>query len=83
MKKFAGILGLAAGATMILSSAAFALDSSVEAMTKPGTHKFYVNCTGKQDFVDQAEGSDATDAQAKVAAKAGGTCWPVWQGLEG
>jgi len=83
MKKFASVLGMAAGATMLISAGAFALDSNFDNMSKAGSHQFYVWCTGKADYVEAAEGTDAKDAQAKVAAKAGGTCWPVWQGLAG
>ncbi len=49
MKKTIGILGMAAGAAMMLSGAAFALDSSFGAMSKAGTHKFIVVCTGAPD----------------------------------
>lgn len=83
MKKFAGIVGLAAGATMLLTAGAFALDSNFDTMSKAGKHQFYVWCTGKADYVESADGSNAKDAQAKIAAKAGNNCWPVWQGMEG
>lgn len=83
MKKTIGILGLVAGAAMMLSSAASALDSSFDAQSKAGTHKFYVWCTGGADSEQTAEGANAAEAQATLAASAGGNCWPVWQGLEG
>lgn len=82
MKKTIGILGLAAGA-MMLSSAALALDSSFDAMSKAGEHKFYVWCTGGPDREASQQGSNAKEAQAALAASAGNNCWPVWQGLEG
>tara|TARA_R110000824_G_scaffold390760_23_gene588097 strand:+ start:11237 stop:11479 length:243 start_codon:yes stop_codon:yes gene_type:complete len=80
MKKMVGILGLAFGASMMVSSAAFALDSSFDAMSKAGKHSFYVWCTGGGSSVKSAEGANAKEAQAKLAT---GNCWPVWQGLEG
>lgn len=83
MKKTIGILGMAAGAAMMLSSAASALDSSFDAMSKSGTHKFYVWCTGGADSETTQQGANATEAQAAAAAAAGGNCWPIWQGLEG
>ena len=82
MNKLAGGLGLVAGAMMLMSGNAFALDSSWDALSKAGKHQFYVWCTGRDDYEESAEGSDAKDAQAKVAASAGDTCWPVWQGLQ-
>lgn len=82
MKKTIGILGMAAGALM-LSSTAFALDSSFDAMSKSGTHKFYVWCTGGADSEATQQGANAKEAQEALAASAGGNCWPVWQGLEG
>jgi hypothetical protein len=49
-----------------------------------GTHKFYVWCSGINDYLATAESSNAEDAQMKLynAAKAAGrpACWPVWQG---
>ena len=81
MKKVFGILGMAAGATMLMSAGAMALDSSFDAMSKAGKHQFYVWCTGKDDYVEAADGSNAKVAQAKLAAKAGNNCWPVWQGM--
>ena len=78
MKKTIGILGIAVGATMMLASAATALDSSFDAMSKSGTHKFYVWCTGGADSEQTADGANAKEAQAKLAASAGNNCWPVW-----
>ena len=81
MKKFvAGALGLAA-ASMMMSGPAFALDSSYEAMSKSGTHQFYVWCTGKADSQTTADGATMEEAQASVASKVGNSCWPIWQGL--
>ncbi len=80
MKKITGILGMAAGAVMLMSAPAIALDSSFDAMSKSGKHQFYVWCTGAADSVKTADGSDAKDAQAKLATA---SCWPVWQGLAG
>ena len=82
MKKMVKIVGLALGASMMVSSA-FAMDSSFDAMSKAGTHSFYVWCTGGKSSVQTADGSNAKDAQAKLAAKNGNSCWPVWQGLKG
>jgi len=81
MKKVFSVLGMAAGFSMLTTAGAFALDSSYESMSKAGSHQFYVWCTGKDDYVEASEGSDAKDAQAKLAAKAGNNCWPVWQGM--
>jgi len=83
MKKMIGILGLALGAGMFVSSSAFALDSSFDAMSKSGKHSFYVWCTGGKSKVETADGATAKEAQAKLAASNGDSCWPVWQGLEG
>ncbi|MBA4211247.1 MAG: hypothetical protein KF895_13030 [Parvibaculum sp.] len=82
MKKTIGILGLVAGA-MMLSSGAQALDSSFDAMSKAGNHKFYVWCTGGADSETTQQGANAKEAQAAAASAAGNNCWPVWQGLEG
>lgn len=76
-------LGLAFGAAMMFSGAAMALDSSFDAMSKSGKHTFYVWCTGGKSKVETADGSNAKEAQAKLAASAGDSCWPVWQGLAG
>lgn len=50
----------------------------------PGTHQFYVWCAGGTDYMANANGKNAEDAQMKLydAAKANGkaSCWPVWQG---
>jgi hypothetical protein len=82
MKKMVGILGLAL-AVSTLSGSAFAMDSSFDAMSKAGKHTFYVWCTGGKSSVQSADGANAKEAQAKLAASAGNSCWPVWQGLEG
>jgi len=83
MKKIFAISGLAFGATMMIAGAAMALNSNFDAMSKAGKHQFYVWCTGKADYTEAMDGTNAKDAQAKLAAKAGSTCWPVWQGLAG
>jgi len=88
VKRIFAVAGLAVGACMMFTAfvgvgAAMALDSNFDAMSKPGKHQFYVWCTGKADYTEAMEGKDAKDAQAKLAAKAGNTCWPVWQGLAG
>lgn len=81
MKKFlAGALGLAASVAFI-STPALALDSSWEAMSKSGTHQFYVWCTGKADSEQTADGATMEEAQAALASQVGNSCWPVWQGL--
>jgi len=81
MTKFlSGALGLAAGA-VLLTGPALALDSSWDAMSKAGTHQFYVWCTGASDSEQTAEGATMEDAQAKLAAQVGNSCWPIWQGL--
>jgi len=83
MKKIFGIVGLVAGATMMIAGPALALDSSFDAMSKAGKHQFYVQCNGGKSKVETADGANAKEAQAKIAATAGNTCWPVWQGLAG
>ncbi|MDR3499209.1 MAG: hypothetical protein P4L72_08280 [Parvibaculum sp.] len=83
MKKISGIVALAFGASLMMSGAAMALDSSFDAMSKSGKHQFYVWCTGGKSSVQTADGSNAKEAQAKLAASAGNSCWPVWQGLAG
>ncbi|MBN4051789.1 MAG: hypothetical protein COA62_04070 [Rhodobiaceae bacterium] len=80
MKKFAAVVGIAAGLSM-MTAGAMALDSNFDTMSKAGKHQFYVWCTGKDDYVEAADGSDAKDAQSKIAAAAGNNCWPVWQGM--
>ena len=75
---------LAVGAIFLLSaSPGVALDSSYEAMSQSGSHKFYVWCTGKADYESTATGDNAMAAQMMLAKKAGSKCWPVWQGREG
>ncbi|HEX7775953.1 MAG TPA: hypothetical protein VF449_05445 [Parvibaculum sp.] len=83
MKKISGIVALAFGASLMMSGAAMALDSSFDAMSKAGKHQFYVWCTGGKSSVQSADGANAKEAQAKLAASAGNSCWPVWQGLAG
>ena len=86
MNRIFAVTGLVVGASMMLlgvMNAAMALNSNFDAMSKPGKHQFYVWCTGKGDYTETMNGTDAKDAQAKLAAKAGSTCWPVWQGLAG
>jgi hypothetical protein len=50
----------------------------------PGTHQFYVWCSGTPDYTTVERGHSASDAQMKLydeTKKAGKkTCWPVWQG---
>lgn len=78
-------LSAAFGVAVLMSAptASFALDSSFEAMSQSGNHKFYVWCTGKDDYSASESGANAEEAQAAVAKKAGNNCWPVWQGLDG
>ncbi|MBI1262776.1 MAG: hypothetical protein GC184_13740 [Rhizobiales bacterium] len=81
MKKSTGLMGLVFGAAMMVSGSAMALDSSFDAMSKSGTHQFYVWCTGDASSVKTADGANAKEAQAALAAQAGNSCWPIWQGL--
>jgi len=84
MKKFALGLAVVAGMSLAASGGAMAeLKSGWEDMSKSGKHQFYVWCTGKDSYEATADGSNAKDAQAKLASEAGNTCWPVWQGLTG
>ena len=77
-----GLMGLAAGTVMLFAGSASALDSSVEGMEMSGTHQFYVWCTGADDYEATSDGSDWKDAQTNLYnTMAGGTCWPLWQGL--
>ena len=80
MKKFASALIVAAA--FALPTGALALDSSFDAMSQAGNHKFYVWCTGKNDYTANESGDNAKAAQAALARKAGRNCWPVWQGKE-
>ena len=73
---------LAAGFAVAPAQAAEGLDSSFTAMSKSGTHQFYVWCTGKGDSTKSAKGNNAKAAQAALASKVGGRCWPIWQGLK-
>ena len=65
-----------------MPSAARALDITFEAMSKSGTHQFYIVCSGRDNFVRSTSGSNAEEAQLKIARQAGDRCWPVWQGLQ-
>ena len=76
------VSALAVAAMFALPNAAIALDSSFDAMSQSGSHKFYVWCTGKDDYTATQSGDNAKAAQAAVAAKAGSKCWPVLQGLD-
>lgn len=76
------VSALAVAAMFALPNAAIALDSSFDAMSQSGSHKFYVWCTGKDDYTATQSGDNAKAAQAAVAAKAGSKCWHVWQGLD-
>ena len=76
------VTALVAAAIFALPNAAVALNSSFDAMSQSGNHKFYVWCTGKDDYTATQAGDNAKAAQAAVASKAGSKCWPVWQGLE-
>ncbi len=80
MKKTLSALVLAAA--FALPSTAIAMDSSFDAMSQAGSHKFYVWCTGKADYSASQNGDTAKAAQAALAKKAGRKCWPVWQGLD-
>ena len=80
MKKIVSAMVLAAA--FALPNTAAALNSSFDAMSQSGNHKFYVWCTGKDDYSASQAGDNAKAAQAALAAKAGSKCWPVWQGLE-
>ncbi len=85
-KNFTGLMGLAAGAAMLMAAGtALALDSSVEAMEVGGTHQFYVWCTGMDDYEATADGGDWRSAQLALwndlQGQGRSTCWPVWQGL--
>ena len=74
---------LVVAAVIGVPNVSFALDSSFEAMSRSGDHKFYVWCTGKDDYTTSQSGANAQEAQAAVASKAGNNCWPVWQGVDG
>jgi len=80
MKKLA--TALIVSAAFALPTGAVALDSGFDALSQSGNHKFYVWCTGKNDYTASQSGENAKKAQAALAAKAGKNCWPVWQGLE-
>jgi len=85
-KTMTGLLGLVAGAGMLMAAGtAIALDSSVEAMDMGGTHQFYVWCTGADDYEATHDGSSWRDAQeslwGQLQSEGRSTCWPVWQGL--
>lgn len=82
------IAGLAAAGFLIAAGGAQAagLNADVAAMQTAGTHQFYLYCAGgiEKDSTVKVEGSSMKDAQAKAyaqsKAKAGPSCWPVWQG---
>ncbi len=82
MKRLSIFAGLVSG-IMMMAGVAYGLNSNVDAMSESGNHQFYVWCTGADDYVQVSQGSNAKDAQEKLAARAGNNCWPVWQGLEG
>jgi len=58
-------------------------DRQVDYFAK-GTHRFYVWCPGTGDYLANAEGTNAEEAQMRLynATKAARqtSCWPVWQG---
>ncbi len=81
--KYVAALALMIGVALASPAlAAQGLDSSFTAMSKSGTHQFYVWCTGKRDSTQSAQGENAKAAQTALARKVGGRCWPVWQGLK-
>lgn len=83
--KSAAPIGLAAAAALVASlwaTPSMALDSSFDALSVAGKHRFYVWCTGRDDYVASQNGSNARAAQAALASRAGSNCWPVWQGRE-
>lgn len=96
VKHLAGALGLAAGAVMLIGIGGAAaqdrsvddishLDSSWEALSVSGTHEFYVNCTGRDDYLATADGADYKEAQMKAWEESktrvgSNTCWPIWRG---
>ncbi len=80
MKKLA--TALIVSAAFSLPTSALALDSGFDAMSKSGKHKFYVWCTGKNDYTKSQSGKTAKAAQRSLASKVGSRCWPVWQGLQ-
>jgi hypothetical protein len=76
----AGVVFAAAG---VAAAGSLSSDRQVDFFAS-GTHQFYVWCSGTDDYVATAKGSNAEDAQMTLynAAKASGksACWPVWQG---
>ncbi len=76
------MLIIATGFAVAPAQAAKGLNSSFTAMSKSGTHQFYVWCTGARDSEQSAQGNNAKAAQAALARKVGGRCWPIWQGLK-
>lgn len=85
--KITSIVGAAVAAVIVAAGVAVAGNFSSSHQTDyfaPGTHQFYVWCTGSPDYLATAYGASASDTQTKLyndAKKAGrSTCWPVWQG---
>lgn len=88
LKGKTGVLGLVAGATMILgATGAFAtgvegmmdvshLNSAHENWVKAGKHEFYVVCTSIDDYITQVEGPNLKETQMTAykdsITKAGG-----------
>ena len=63
------VSALAVAAMFALPNAAVALNSSFDAMSQSGNHKFYVWCTGKDDYSATQAGDNAKAAQAALAAE--------------
>ena len=81
------ILGAVIAGVVIVAGVAVAGNFSSNGQADyfaPGTHQFYVWCSGTPDYTTVERGSSASDAQMKLygeTKKAGKTtCWPVWQG---
>jgi hypothetical protein len=83
-RTFVAVLGgcLFAAAGMAAASN-LSSDRQVDYFAK-GTHRFYVWCPGASDYLVNAEGTSAEEAQMRLynVTKAAGrtSCWPVWQG---
>lgn len=85
--KITSIVGAAVAAVIVAAGVAAAGNFSSSHQTdydSPGTHQFYVWCSGSADHMATEYGASASDAQTRLynEFKQSGhsTCWPVWQG---
>jgi hypothetical protein len=85
--KITSIVGAGVAGVVIAAGVAVAGNFSSSHQTDyfaPGTHQFYVWCSGSADRMATQYGTSASDAQTRLynefKQEGHSTCWPVWQG---